>query len=357
MIGHFSTWRYFVWPGVLTCKWCWLEPPWSPFLGSGNWWWDVVRLLPSDKSSGPDGFNNEFLKKCWPIIKHDFCNLCFSFHSSEVCLHSINGSFITLVPKVDGPTRINDFRPISLLNSSVKIITKLFANRLQPLITKLVHRNQYGFIKSRSIQDCLAWSFEFLHLCHKSRKELVILKLDFEKAFDRIEHGAMLNIMEKKGFGAKWLSWMKMIFHSGTSAVLLNGCPGKVFHCKRGVRQGDPLSPLLFVLAADLLQSLINKAKDQGLLNPPLPLLYSSDFPILQYADDTLVIMEGCSRQLLFLKALLNSFASSTGLKINFGKSMMVPINMSSERIHHLATTFGCSVGNLPFTYLGLPWV
>ena len=128
----------------------------------------------------------------------------------------------------------------------------------------------------------------------------MILKLDFEKAFDRIEHGAMLEIMKKKGFGDKWISWMKLIFDSGTSSVLLNGTSGIVFHCKRGVRQGDPLSPLLFVLAADHLQSIINKAKDQGLLNLPIPLQYTNDFPILRYADDTLVIMEGCGRQTVY---------------------------------------------------------
>jgi hypothetical protein len=91
---------------------------------------NVVKNLPIDKSPGLDEFNNEFIKRCWSIIKQDFYNICFAFHSGEVCLQSINGSFITLIPKVDDPLRINDFRPISLLNCCVKFITKLLANRL-----------------------------------------------------------------------------------------------------------------------------------------------------------------------------------------------------------------------------------
>jgi hypothetical protein len=91
---------------------------------------NVVKNLPIDKSPGLDEFNNEFIKRCCSIIKQDFYNLCFAFHSGEVCLQSINGSFITLIPKVDDPLRINDFRPISLLNCCVKFITKLLANRL-----------------------------------------------------------------------------------------------------------------------------------------------------------------------------------------------------------------------------------
>jgi len=101
---------------------------------------------------------------------------------------------------------------------------------------------------------------------------------------------------------------MESIFSSGTSSMLLNGVCGKVFHCRRGVRQGDPLCPLLFVLAADLLQSIINRAKELGLLRLLTPLQCTNDFPILQYADDTLIILEGCARQFFILKALLSSF-------------------------------------------------
>lgn len=175
-----------------------LEEPFSPEEID-----NVVALLPGDKSPGPDGFNTDFIKRCWPIIKQDFYNLCNAFYEGDICLQSLNGSFITLIPKVYGPTKVNAFIPISLFNISMKIITKLLANRLQTTIQQLIHKNQYGFIQIRTIQDCLAWALEYLHMCHQSRKGMLILKLDFEKALDKVEHEEMLKIMQHKGFGGK----------------------------------------------------------------------------------------------------------------------------------------------------------
>ena len=122
----------------------------------------------------------------------------------------------------------------------------------------------------------------------------------------------------------------------------------KLFTAEECVRQGDPLSPLLYVLASDLLQSMINNARVQGLLNLPIPLQHSQDFPILQYADDTLVIMEVCPNQIATLQNIVQDFSTSTDLKL-------VPINLEAERATSLAQQFGCIIGTLPFTYLGLP--
>lgn len=131
---------------------------------------------------------------------------------------------------------------------------------------------------------------------------------------------------------------------------------GKPFIAKEELDMVTPLSPLLFVLATDHLQLMINKAKNMGLLQLRIPTTTTTnDFPVIQCDDDTLIVVEGDTRQLFFLKSLLNNFSLSTGLKINFNKSMMIPINVSDERLDILIGTFGCSKESLPFTYLGLP--
>ena len=141
---------------------------------------NIIKIIPLDKAPGPDGFNGMFLKKCWPLIKEDFYKLCQDFFDGNVNLESINNSYITLIPKVPTPETVNDFRPISLLNCSIKLLTKILAERLQKIILLLLHANQYGFIKSRTIQDCIAWCFEYIHQCQQSwtlPKLLILLSI------------------------------------------------------------------------------------------------------------------------------------------------------------------------------------
>jgi hypothetical protein len=213
----------------------------------------VVKELPLNKSPVSDGFNGIFIKRCWNITEADFYNMIDAFYIGLADLQCLNSSYITLVPKNQNPTSINDFSPISLLGGPIKLIPKLLANRLQKVITQIVHTNQYGFIKQRTILDYLAWAFQYLHLCHSSKKEIVILKLDFKKAFDKVERHVILSMLQQKGFSPKWLQWLSNLLSLGTSHVLINGVPGKRIICKRGGGGGLPpplvsLSPLLFVL-------------------------------------------------------------------------------------------------------------
>src|SRR4051812_4305712 len=202
---------------------------------------DTIKFMHVDKSLGPDGFNGKILKTCWPIICNDFYNLAAEFHGCNADLEGLNSSFITLIRKKPSPETVNDFRPISLTSVGIKFLTKMAANRLQKDIRRCIHKKQYGFIKDMSIQDGLAWNFEYLHQCHQSKRPLILLKIDFEKAFDSIEHAAILEILRFKGFPSLWRTWVKLLLDTSSSAVLLNGIPGKHFKCRRGVREGDPL--------------------------------------------------------------------------------------------------------------------
>jgi hypothetical protein len=177
--------------------------------------------------------------------------------------------------------------------------------------------------------------------------------LDFAKAFHTIELDAIIKILKHKGFDDRFIMWVQNILSIGTSSILLNGLPGKQFVCKRGVRQGDPLSPTLYVLGSDLLQDVVNDVLQQGALSLPI-VTGDPDFPIIQYADDTLLILPTELDQVLALKKA-QIISPHPGFMVNFHKSAMVPINDSSERITLLAESFGCQVTSLPFTYLGFP--
>jgi hypothetical protein len=171
--------------------------------------------------------------------------------------------------------------------------------------------------------------------------------LDFAKAFDFVNWGSLLHILACRGFPSTWCAWIQNILTTSKSAVLLNGCPGRWFTCKQGLRQGDPLSPYLFLLVADVLQQLIRF--DGGVHHPATD---SASCPVLYYADDTL---KAASEDVERLKLLLDQFAAATGLKINFHKSTVVPRHVSPDDLPPLLSTLGCRQESFPQSYLGIP--
>ena len=164
-----------------------------------------------------------------------------------------------------------------------------------------------------------------------------------------------MEILKHKGFNDKWILWMKQLLTTGTSLVLLNGVPGRKFVCKKGVRQGDPVSPLLFVIATDLLQTVINEMFRRGILQLPIP-CHDQDYLVNQYADDTLIILPADRTQLLALKDMLPVFSQSTGLDVNYHKSFVIPINVDSAIMNDLALLLVAKLGKCPLLILACQW-
>lgn len=155
--------------------------------------------------------------------------------------------------------------------------------------------------------------------------------------------------MRHKGFHAKWLSSVQTTFSTTTTTILLSDVLGRWFECKWGVRQGDPLSSLLFVLGVDLLQSIISKSSSWGLLSKSIGNA-DMDFSIVQYVVDTLLFVKADAREILCLNAVLNTFPWSTGFRVNYHNSSMIPLNVPEDKSGSLAGLLGCSIGELPVT-------
>jgi hypothetical protein len=170
----------------------------------------------------------------------------------------------------------------------------------------------------------------------------MIIKLDFKKAFDSISWTSLLKILRHRGFPDKFCKWIEEILSTGKTAILLNGVPGPWINCKNGLRQGDPLSPYLFIIVADVLQQLIRQALLTGSLTHPLNTTLPAT--VLQYADDTLIIARATPQAAQTLRRILDDFALATGLAINFHKTTFVPIHSTNNMAHLIATTLGTPI-------------
>ena len=231
----------------------------------------------------------------------------------------------------------------------MKLFTKVLVNHLRPAIPSIVDADQTGFIHGRSIAENFVYAADLLSCCHKRGAATAVLKLDFKKAFDSIEWSSLDAILMARGFDDRWRGWIGKVLSTGKTAVMLNGVPGRWITCRRGLRQAD----VLFIIVADVLQRLIKQASHRGelchLVDPTLPC------PVLQYADDTLIITKGDAASMRALKSILDDFSAATGLTINFHKSTFVPMHVATAESDDMASILGCAVSSFPQTYLGLP--
>ncbi|CAN6226415.1 unnamed protein product [Urochloa humidicola] len=310
----------------------------------------AARSMNRNSSPGPDGFGPGFYTAAWSTVSPAVMRLAQAFHDGGAELERLNRAYIVMLPKKPTAMKVGDYRPICLQNCSLKIVAKMLTSRLQLEIPHLIDVDQTGFIKGRSISENFVYALELVQCCNKRKLPTLVLKLDFAKAFDSVNWDSLQEIMMASGFPDRWCQWIAALLSSSKMAVLVNGSPRPWFTCGRGLRQGDPLSPYLFLLVADVLQQMIKNT-------PGIRHLAADDVacPVLQYADDTLIVVRAKERDLLLLKAVLDKFSAATGLRINYDKSTIVPMHTTPEEVEVLQGVLGCQTDTFPQTYLGLP--
>ncbi|KAL9688405.1 hypothetical protein QQ045_032826 [Rhodiola kirilowii] len=306
----------------------------------------LIALKSSDgnKAPGPDGFNMNFFKKLWFTVEEEVMGFINEFCENGRLSKGINRTYIALIPKIASPQSFSDYRPISLLNSAYKILSKCLAKRLSTVLPHLISPSQSAFVANRNIMD---------GIMSEGRSALVI-KLDFWKAYDSVSWEYLELIQKSMGFGSKWMNWMKACYSSANMAVLINGSPSKDFPMQRGLRQGDLLSPFLFLLAAEGLSRILDKVAGEGMLNGVEWIKGGDKMTHLQFADDTVLFCQANEEEVQRLKLILYGFEGCSGLKINFGKSLCFGVGLKAEETQFFASLLGCLVGNFPMKYLGL---
>ena len=270
---------------------------------------------------------------------------------------SLNATFIALIPKKNDASNIRDFRLISLVESVYKILAKVLANHLRVVLDQLISENQNSFEGGRQILDSVFIANECVDSRRKSRVPGVICKLDMEKAYDHVNWEALLYLLNRMGFGVKWCKWIRTCISTIQFSVLINGSLADFFGSSRGLRQGDPLSPLLFLIMMEVFSRMLRRVEGAGLIRG-FNLEGRRDggerVSHLLFADDTILFCDANEEQILHIRLLLLSFQVVIGLKVNVHKSEMVPIGKVVD-VHVLAEILGCRVGTLPMSYLGMP--
>ncbi|XP_058774257.1 uncharacterized protein LOC131648523 [Vicia villosa] len=258
-----------------------------------------------------------------------------------------------LIPKINNTQNLGEYLPICLVGSIYRIISKILAARLKEVIGTLVSNNQTAFVSGRNMMDSVLLVNELIDWSRRKKRSCILLNVDIEKAYDSVSWKYLRDMMMRMGFGDMWMRWMDTCIFMSHMSVLVNGSATKEFKVHKGLRQGDPLSPFLFVLAMKGLKALVRKSIEMGDLKP---FNYGEEdyVDILQFADDTIILGEDSCDNLWNMKVLLRGFELVSGLKTNFAKSNILGVNVGDWFINATTTFLSCKKGGIPFKFLGI---
>ena len=275
------------------------------------------------KAPGPDGFPALFYKQLWSTVGNDVVKAITSFFTMGSMPKEVNSSLIVLIPKLSNPSSVNHYRPIILCNVVYKIISKLLVEKLRPLLDKLISPTQSAFIPNRWIAENQIIVQELLHnfKIRKTKPSLMAIKLDLQKAYDRVNWKFLYAVLLHFGFNETFTNWIMSCVSSVSFEVVVNGGKFAGFKPSRGLRQGDPLSPYLFILGQEVLSRLIEH--DLRLKNVA-GIRTSISGPTIShvmFADDIVLFSKASKKDAENLVKILEKNCKWSGQAINRGKS------------------------------------
>jgi hypothetical protein len=254
------------------------------------------------------------------------------FYDGKLNLSRLNYGVIVLIPKTREVVNIKQFRPIYLLNVFYKLFTKILASRLMEVVDDIISENQTTFIKGRNILEGVLILHEVIHELNTKKQSRIILKLDFKKAYDKLHWGFLEEVLILKEFPDKWVEWIKQAVQGGRVSINVNNEHGRYFRTFKDLRQGDPLSLLLFNLVVDALSALLEAASRNGRISGLVPHLVEGGLTHLQYVDDTVVMIQMEEESMVNLKLVLYCFESMSEMEINYHKSEVFVIGGGVKR-------------------------